>query len=273
MPTYYPSHTDGAKHAAWLAENGNDADAPSSVGSAKRKTSEARLAANRANAARSTGPRTLEGKARCAMNAFRHGLTGQVSALIDEDRAARDLFCAPLVDDLRPEGALEHQLAQSIAEGHWRLNRIRATEDNIYALGHYGPAADIEVHHPELHAALTSARVFLETSREMERLTLYEQRIHRGIEKQMRELEALQTRRRAEREKSLAEAAALVQVAEFQGEDAAGELEEIQPAWPRGSVISITEVRRAIRRKARLKAAAHLERRNWNPAIHNPVPA
>jgi hypothetical protein len=43
--------------------------------------SPAKLAANRANAMKSTGPRTLAGKARAAQNARRHGLRATV--LID----------------------------------------------------------------------------------------------------------------------------------------------------------------------------------------------
>ena len=47
--------------------------------------SPARLATNRQNAQRSTGPKTEEGKARSRRNTFRHGLAGQGNLLMDED--------------------------------------------------------------------------------------------------------------------------------------------------------------------------------------------
>ncbi|MGA3096777.1 MAG: hypothetical protein ABSF25_10020, partial [Bryobacteraceae bacterium] len=47
-----------------------------------RPVSPERLAANRANAAKSTGPRTPEGKARCSQNARKHVFTASTFAVV-----------------------------------------------------------------------------------------------------------------------------------------------------------------------------------------------
>ena len=47
--------------------------------------SERQLEANRANSVRSTGPKSLLGKARASMNACKHGLTAQTVVIGDED--------------------------------------------------------------------------------------------------------------------------------------------------------------------------------------------
>src|SRR5580700_10354906 len=102
-------------------------------------TSAKQIAANRENAKKSTGPKTPESKERTKMNALRHGLTGQVNLMPDEDREAHDKFCAAIVECLAPLGALEIQFAQSAAEDNWRANRGRAIETNMFAIGSFGP--------------------------------------------------------------------------------------------------------------------------------------
>src|ERR1039457_867292 len=97
--------------------------------------SDKQLEANRNNALLSHGPVTEAGRKRSSMNALRHGLTGQVTSMTDEDRAAHDTFSKALMKDLAPAGAMEVQLAQRIATDSWRLNRISAIEDNLFALG------------------------------------------------------------------------------------------------------------------------------------------
>jgi hypothetical protein len=95
----------------------------------------AQLTACRENAQLSTGPRTIAGKKRSSLNAFRHGLTGQIVIHTPEDQEAFQKHCDGIREALAPVGALEFDLAQAIAEDRWRLNRARALENSIFALG------------------------------------------------------------------------------------------------------------------------------------------
>src|SRR5271170_7998736 len=115
--------------------------------------SEKQLEANRRNAQNSTGPKCPEGKSRSSRNNLRHGLTGHISLLPTEDREAHDAFCAELIEDFHPETPMERQLAQSIAEDFWRLNRVPAIENNMFALGHTNEQSEIRI-------ALADAKTF-----------------------------------------------------------------------------------------------------------------
>jgi hypothetical protein len=96
--------------------------------------SQRKLAANRANALLSTGPRTLEGKARSGRNALKHGLlSGQILLShenADELDALRENLCA----DLRPVGALEELLAERIVSSAWSLRRAVRAERALMML-------------------------------------------------------------------------------------------------------------------------------------------
>lgn len=164
--------------------------------------SDKQLAANRANAQKSTGPTSEEGKNRSRLNGMRHGLTGLGTIMTDEDRRAQDSFVDPFVEELAPVGIHERQLAWTIAVDHFRLNRLKAVEENTFAHGHFDRAGDIEAEHPEIHHAITQARVFSFEGRTFHNLSLYEQRLTRAIHKNLQLYYQLQDRRRA---KALAE--------------------------------------------------------------------
>jgi hypothetical protein len=90
------------------------------------------LCANRANAARSTGPRTRAGKAAAARNALRHGLS--LPVLADPALAAE---VAVLARRIAGEGASEPRRAAAlrIAEAQVDIERIRRVRNQIMIEG------------------------------------------------------------------------------------------------------------------------------------------
>ncbi|HLH42093.1 MAG TPA: hypothetical protein VKV74_03830 [Bryobacteraceae bacterium] len=160
---------------------------------------------NRQNAARSTGPLTPEGKRRSSLNALRHGLTGQTVILPQDDLAAYRASCAQFFAELKPVGLLESKAVQTIADTHWRLDRIRAMENNLFALGfqeHSGLSSD-----PAIDSALAQAKSLDQRADLLVRLSLYEQRLHRTLAKAHAELKLLQQERAQARQQALEDAA------------------------------------------------------------------
>ena len=160
--------------------------------------SEKQLVANRANAQKSTGPKTEEGKNRVRINGRRHGLTGHASIMADEDREAYQEFCEPIVESLKPVNPIERSFAQLVAQAHYRLHRLHAIEENTFSNGHYTQAGDFEAIHAEVHNAITHVRVFAMKGDVFRNLGLYEQRISREMQKNLKILHELQDRRKAE---------------------------------------------------------------------------
>jgi len=159
-------------------------------------TSPAQYAANRLNAAKSTGPSTPKGKVRSSLNALRHGLTARVVILPSEDMAAYEAFSKEIVDSLGPQTPVERQHAQTVADNQWRINRIRSIEDGMLAGAHFEDIGDFDAEHADIHSALTASRAFQAHSKDFVNLSLYEQRLHRSRREALRELKELQTERR-----------------------------------------------------------------------------
>ena len=86
------------------------------------------IAANQANALKSTGPRTAEGKAVSRANAVRHGALAQVVVVEGEDADDFGALLGALKADLSPVGALEEALVEKVAMAIWRGRRLIAAE-------------------------------------------------------------------------------------------------------------------------------------------------
>ena len=140
-------------------------------------TSAAQLEANRANACRSTGPRTESGKATAAQNARVHGLCSRQLYIANEEEAA--IFASlreALASQLTPIGELELTHFEALLHARWNLRRCRMNEANLLA-SHPDPFLD-----PHTGAALRT-------------LGLYTSRHERASHRASKELKALQNER------------------------------------------------------------------------------
>ena len=134
-------------------------------------TSIARIAANRANSRKSTGPKTAAGKARVSRNARRHGLS-------------RPLFCEGaftphaelLARQIAGEDACGERLAlaRNIAAAQLDLARIRIAKRDLQDAANFGTADD---KHPCDWSVLP----------QLERLDRYEQRVFTRRRRAIRE--------------------------------------------------------------------------------------
>ena len=88
--------------------------------------------ANRANAQKSTGPKTEEGRAKVAQNRTVHGLTGAFHVLEGEDQARYDALLDQLMLDEQPVGIAEIELVKKMAEHTWLRERASRFQEACF---------------------------------------------------------------------------------------------------------------------------------------------
>jgi hypothetical protein len=171
------------------------------------QASESQIAANRANAQKSTGPRTADGKARSSQNAVKHGLTAKKGPVLPgEDPAEFETFVEALFEDLAPHGATEVLHVEHIATIFWRLRRVPHFEA---ALMTYVAAEVVSVFHddpfqdtvqlPALDDAYSIGRMFrvMLSQDQTGKLTRYEASLQKQLSQMLRDFEKLRNERRA----------------------------------------------------------------------------
>jgi hypothetical protein len=181
-----------------------------------------RAVINRENAAHSTGPVTDQGKRRASLNALRHGLTGETVVLPSDDLIAYTESCRQFHGELKPIGLLETKAVQTIADTYWRLDRIRAMENNLFSLGFalnsQAQSPQVPDNDPAINRALAQAKAVEASANVLVRLSLYEQRLNRTLMQAKAELKQLQQERKQAEQQSLAQAARIHKLKEALGQ-------------------------------------------------------
>jgi hypothetical protein len=86
-------------------------------------SSEKQIAANRANARRSTGPNTSAGKARSRRNAWKHGLTAEKVVIPGEDAQELEAIRQELWEEYQPLPGMESLFVERLVHYAWCIRR------------------------------------------------------------------------------------------------------------------------------------------------------
>jgi len=156
------------------------------------------IAANQNNAQLSTGPTSEAGKAKSSLNAVKTGLTGRTVLLPGDDAALYEAHLSQFMKSHAPAGDDERNLVQSLADTEWRLLRIPALEMGIYAVGRLEFADSFASEDDAVRKHLIEAKVFLAYQRQLNNLSIQENRLRRQREKDAAALRELQQERQSQ---------------------------------------------------------------------------
>ncbi len=176
--------------------------------------SQAQIVANRANALKSTGPKTSQGKAVVSQNAVKHGLLAEQVVIAGEDPGAFESYREAMLGELAPVGVVETTLAERVVGLAWRLRRAERVQAEVFdALLAKDAASSVgkllrslqnksknsnQGDGPEDTALGRVVIRDFANNRVLDRLGMYERRIEQSLYKTMAELQKLRVVREME---------------------------------------------------------------------------
>jgi hypothetical protein len=92
----------------------------------------AQIAANRRNAMKSTGPRSVEGKAASRLNALKSGIDAQSAVIRGEDPAVLEDLALDYHHRFRPATPEQSFLVDTLVHSEWLLRRLRKVEAQLW---------------------------------------------------------------------------------------------------------------------------------------------
>jgi hypothetical protein len=135
-------------------------------------------------------------------NGFKHPFTGRATVMTEDDRKEHIFATREYVRELDPRGYLEIRLTRTLAVDYWRLDRLKAVEENLFTFESFAAEARTDNDNPQVHHALSQALAFATQAKAFNTLSLCEQRLNRAILGNLKLLMKLQAQRRKQESKS-----------------------------------------------------------------------
>ena len=143
-------------------------------------STEAQIAANKANAQHSTGPKTDTGKTSSSQNNFRHGFAGGFRVLSWESAAEFNQLLQQLTHEHQPSTPTETLLVTQIAQSWWLRTRALSLQNECFS----GDSVDQKQLALYLRYQTTHERSFHKTLSELLKLRAEKRRSEIGFESQ-----------------------------------------------------------------------------------------
>src|SRR6266853_364735 len=141
--------------------------------------SSAKHYANRANAQRSTGPRTAAGKANSATNARTHGLCSDDLLIPGEAPEELEQLRQQYLFQIEPSTPIERTLCSELVGDAWKFRRIQRLENHAYAKA------------GSFDAMLEDDKL----QKQLDNLARHKTRVERSYYRALKEMKAQQTNR------------------------------------------------------------------------------
>jgi predicted DNA-binding helix-hairpin-helix protein len=163
--------------------------------------------ANQANAQKSTGPRTPEGKSRSSQNALRHGGFSKDTLLPSENPKPFYHFRRAWLQDFSPQTCSELFLTERAVSLAWRLHRLTQADTGL----HFNALCNFETSIEKIHQknpdedppiflppamALTDAFESDSKPNPFDRLSKTEDRLQSMLHRILKQLQSLQKQRK-----------------------------------------------------------------------------
>ena len=145
--------------------------------------SERQFEANRANAQKSTGPKTPEGKAAVRLNGLKHGLAAETILVPGEDPAKFQALLDDYIAEYQPATPTDEFLVRQLVMADWRMARLHRIEGSYYNLNQKMQLNPGSLNYSELTDAERLASDFSFSSSKLGtlfNLHRYEQRLERS---------------------------------------------------------------------------------------------
>ena len=156
---------------------------------------QAQIEASRRNGAKSSGPKTEDGKARSSQNAIKHGLSANKFVVLDgESGDDWETFHQSYIGKFQPRDLVEEHLVLDMAVNRWRLQRAWSLETAAIDEASIRQRELVEEEYDDWDETLIQSRAYVARRNGLHSIGQFESRLARNFDRALKQFNALRAK-------------------------------------------------------------------------------